>query len=93
MIGVLHGRKYGIYLIDWEPAKLGRAEYEPEERKLTAELSCGKPFRLRFHAATPPVTLMIDDKLVPTQFTACGSNIYETEIKSAQHHVTILMAP
>ena len=49
-VSAYYGNKYRIYLINWEPAKLGSVSFSPETRILNAELECDKAFELYLHS-------------------------------------------
>ncbi len=50
MWAVVWGRKDGVYLMDWEPARLDGLFYNPQSRQLEIGLDCAQAFRIRLHS-------------------------------------------
>lgn len=56
------GRRDGIYLTDWQPARLGGLYFDREQRELRAALSCATPFVLKLASPLPVKAVQVDGR-------------------------------
>ncbi len=92
VIAQLQARSSGIYLIDWEPAKLGAFNYNPMNRSLTAEFSTSRPFHVRLHSPAIIKRIFVDGVPSKVQVRDLGNGEYIIAMPPCNKEATIHFA-
>jgi hypothetical protein len=91
MFAQVLARKYGIFLIDWEPAKLSSFEYDPKDKCLKIELYSNKKFQLRLHSPRSIKKIIIDGVLFTGKIANPEKNEFIISIPECKGRLEIFL--
>jgi len=91
MYGVYMNHQEKVFLINWEPARLGTLDYDPETRILNAQLTCPEPFDLRLYSPFAIKNVTVDGRPAGTRPRQHTANTYDLTVPPCEARLRIAL--